>query len=238
VPRYRENTLDITITIREVSLEDAPVAFVVGQAPATETLYDGTVRWHSRKLWQRCKLSQFQALQNDPDRWATPEDIYVDSWQGYFEKGRPELLRKMRRLGEQYSLINKNLWAVVPEPVLEIRVCGLSHQHGGTYICEQSFNPGRKGHYFRIDQMDLAVQELNFTARQHGYQGDQPLTSDITYAILKPEVLHAKAAITTLQRQRAKELTRQKLRDYHQRAKQLQLSPLQHRERPLRAIAV
>ena len=162
--RTREIDVPITLALKEISAEEAPVAMT------TTTLEwrkvdggigrDGTdlipvptdYRWFKNKLYTPYK---------DRDgELKTAEDIVRSiSVYAYWNYTKEELMKMLRKSLKAFIIIDGIIHEIAGEPRYVINTFGLGRNHGGTgFFVENFYNSNiRKDNYFNALQRDAAI---------------------------------------------------------------------------------
>ena len=172
-PRDRRVEASITLTIREITAEEAPIAIVhherkVGDTGVTKIPY----RWFDGRLWI---VMRFQRYSHAPWETQTAEQFAGDLFGmrlPYYHDGYSQLSNRKTLMGYGRGIlfIDGVRYCPAGEPRFCIYTFGLGHNHGGTALAvENHYNPNI-GHsrYFRIDQRDLAITTANSIAQGRG----------------------------------------------------------------------
>lgn len=164
--RYREAQRPVEVEVREVTAEEAPVAFVVKTALETKVLrlYDGG-------LWTAILPSDWVARGTEP---VTADDIFQrlewNSRELAFRQNEQEAEAALRRSASGYLLVDGVPHWPTGEPRFLIGVYGLGHNHGGTSLhvtYRYNDNIGWR-RYFNANQLEEALAEAKRVAAARG----------------------------------------------------------------------
>ena len=208
-PRRVEQGASISLTIHEVSGQEAPVAIVShghnwgedGDMQPALTLY----RWWRKRLYLRAKFQRVSrgqyetqnAAQFTTDPYPYELNPNLGRYETYFYQTKGERQKGFRAWAQSVLFVDGERWESVGEPRYVIMTFGLGCNHGlghGTDLCtDTSYNSNiSRDRYFRIDQFEQAVAE---TARIATGRGDTKALPVIekqnpdTFEILIPEAV-------------------------------------------------
>ena len=189
-PRAIQDAATISLSIREVSGAEAPIAITIFHSAYPEQ--GTTYRWWGNKLWV---LDSFSRACGQPHETQTLEQMKADPWglhQNYLNThyGKQENRVKLMAQARRYVLIDGFRYRVAGEPRFVINTFGLGHNHGGTGLfIENHYNSNiSRERYYRIDQRTEALAEATRVATGRG--DDQSIPFNIEeVTILVPEAV-------------------------------------------------
>lgn len=174
-PRYRRTKKIFNAKVREVTKEEAPVAFVLSdychwkEGRVKIRLYKG--KFYILDTWHKYRESEDgNALDREFVGWAptTADKFHLSIWQnaGSYE----EQCKRYKDRAREYIIIDNLVWTECGEPMYEINTFGLGHNHGGTgMFVATCYNPNiPKTRYFNALEADKAIAEANAVAARRG----------------------------------------------------------------------
>ncbi|MCS8479335.1 hypothetical protein N0575_14355 [Pseudomonas aeruginosa] len=186
LPRtVREHDGLITVEIREIPPEQAPVAIISrntsdqGHDPVEYRTFEGCL-WTNCKLFAGARDNKAEGGPNATHRMPEPEislvtesvtlshweqGIYIGAYQG--KAGIGEYLERWAR---DRIIIDGQLFLPVGEPMYVVMTFGLSNNHGGTSLhCTDFLNANIKdSSYFSILEIDQALEYARQVAANRG----------------------------------------------------------------------
>lgn len=145
--RHEHRNEDITLFIRSVTSDEAPIAFRLSDYSHTEA-HRTEIRLFKGKLYERMR-------RNDIISRGGNRDIR---------------LKQLRQRAANYLLINGIVWQQTGEPRYCINTFGLGHNHGGTGLfVEDFYNPNipNRNDFSALDG-EKAVAYANEVAQRRG----------------------------------------------------------------------
>lgn len=164
--KYRNRTAskDTALTIREVTGEEAPVAFIVHK-------YDGDqeIRFFNGKCYKASKWSDYHCGASG----LLPPEKLVDYFRGrydYWNCNYKENRKAFAEEAKRFLVIDGVLWEQTGEPRYCIYTFGLGHNHGGTSLSVDFYYNGNisKDRYFSALESARAVATANRIASGRG----------------------------------------------------------------------
>lgn len=141
--RPQEGESEITVTIREVSADRAPVAFIVSEyerEPRKVRLYNGKLyrqmqerrqyietnkRDESRPFWLNIDAETFQLPYSSYGR-------YDDRFKNWIHPNLADCKREVRKIAENHIIVDGEAYERTGEPYYYVSCFGLGRNHGGT----------------------------------------------------------------------------------------------------------
>lgn len=202
-PRPERMTEKITVTVREVTAAEAPVAIIGrGQRLGAKrhVHYATEYRWFGKKLYVRERIQRYS---HGPIRTQSAAQFVKDPYPFKYEKNddhgyntRAEVRAEILGWARELLFIDGERWTVIDEPRYEILTFGLGHNHGigwGTTLGGRNhFNQNvSRDRYFRCDQYEQAVAEATRIATARGDTKALPIAKQrpTRYEILIPEAV-------------------------------------------------
>ena len=164
--KYRNRTAskDTALTIREVTGEEAPVAFIVHK-------YDGDqeIRFFNEKCYKASKWSDYHCGASG----LLPPEKLVDYLRGRYDYWNCDYKENRKAFAEEakrFLVIDGVLWEQTGEPRYCIYTFGLGHNHGGTSLSVDFYYNGNisKDRYFSALESASAVAAANRIAMNRG----------------------------------------------------------------------
>jgi hypothetical protein len=204
-PRACRQLATMTLTIHEVTSQDAPVAILAHDAEWKDALRENPTppvyRWWKQHLYQRwChqRVSRGPWETQDVARFLTECEALGEqyTWDSSGYRSKKERRADLLRWAKTVLFIDSERWERVGEPRYVIMTFGLGHNHGlgwGTSLStETTYNPNiPSARYYRIDQYDQAVATATAIARLRGDTKALPISQQAPtqYDILIPEAV-------------------------------------------------
>lgn len=201
IPRIREVEEQVTLVLREVTRNEAPVAMVVTnyQSYIDENGKDEFGLRDSEYLSIDGQLySEKRDMSGALDRGAYPiEDLLraaeragdcYYSWNG---KSRDDMLRNLDDFVKSYVLVDGVVFKKSREPRYEVATFGLGHNHGGTAMfIHTHYNPNvSKDRYFSALQREEAIAYAERIAAARGDTKSVGTFGDIDIKVYMPEMV-------------------------------------------------
>lgn len=201
IPRIREVEEAITVEVRELKKEEAPLALVVtdyqsyldengndqfGLRDTTFLAVDGQLFTQKKDMWG--------ALDKGPvslDSFVEAVKKYENRCYSYQSNAREESLRRLQEFVDSHVIIGGEVYRQSNEPRYVINTFGLGHNHGGTSMfIEYHYNENiRKENYFNALQREEAIAYANEVAARRGDTDDIGKFGDINIQVLMPELI-------------------------------------------------
>lgn len=211
-PRRVQSDACIRLTINEVSGTQAPIAVVQNKIDFDE---DGKVskkivyRYWKGKLYTRTEIERYshadiehqtaEQFKDDPYPFHTQIPSYVWSYPYNVYESKQERRKKLMAWAKSILFIDGERWEVTGEPRYVVMTFGLGHNHGmgwGTSLSVDNHYNGNinRDRYFRVDQLDKAVEHATRIAIKRGDTKALPIKEQIfdTFDVLIPEALRLK----------------------------------------------
>lgn len=156
--RFRECTEEVYTDIKEVSKNDAPVAFEV--EGYEYRIYDNRLFSLSRDIM--CCEREYEYLKGDIISQFKFIFEKCSTFYGFEEEDtREAMIEKLKNYSNSYIIMDGKVWEVNGEPRYLISVFGLGRNHGGTalsvtnhYNCNIS-----SGAYFNAFERDKGIEK-------------------------------------------------------------------------------
>ena len=220
-PRPPESKDEITLTVREVTSTEAPIAIIQHtdgwrdnmESPNAEgrrasdgsvwVKFDVVYRWYKDQLYVHDRI---QRSCNTPHEYQTVEQFAKDPYPYRLNRNAsPYYLRMCTKAGMRQCLmswarsllfIDGERWVRASEPRYVIMTFGLGHNHGGSALMTDThYNSNiSKDRYYRIDQFEAAMKEFERIALARGDNQSVPSTHHDTFEILIPEAVRCRPA--------------------------------------------
>lgn len=170
--RQREASEPYSITVKETSSEKAPVVL---RTHDIKRYCDGVqatdYRQYNGQLYtslRRCDMMHTEDMKkaNEP----FPADELVHYVRNHGRVSREEAVKQIREYVNRFLLIDGVLWERAGEPMYQVCVFGLGHNHGGTALMiTNHYNSNcRWTDYFTALQHDAAIEAAVRTAISRG----------------------------------------------------------------------
>ena len=201
IPRIREVEETVTVELREVKKENAPVAMVVtdyksyldengrdhfGLRDTPYVAVEDQLYSEKRDMWGALDKGPYsmEAFLKDIAR----EGDCSRSWRG---KSREDMLHALQKFMDSHVLINGAIYEQRGEPRYMINTFGLGHNHGGTGLfIEGHYNPNiHKNRYFTALQRDEAIAYANKVAEARGDTESVGTFDDKNITVYMPEMV-------------------------------------------------
>lgn len=208
-PRRVTQQAKITLTLHDVSADDAPVAIIEREKDwemenprEIETIY----RWWHGKLWTRYR---FQRYSHAPYEVQTAQQFHEDPYPYHLElpsydshdyRSLAERRQEFRQWAAGVLFIDGERWQQTDEPRYVIMTFGLGHNHGigwGTSLSTDHYYNSNisRDRYFRVDRYQEAVAETQRIALARGDTKALPVEQEqhpTRFDILIPEAIRLK----------------------------------------------
>jgi len=205
-PRLVEQQAKVTLTIHEVTDQEAPVAIIEHDREYDESGTHPRItayRWYKNKLYIQNKFQRFShapwETQTDLQFKTDPYPFRLDKPASFSDlkyKSQKERKIEFIRWAKTILFIDGERWVTTEEPRYVIMTFGLGHNHGigyGTFLStDNSYNSNiSKGWYFRIDEFDKAVFMATEIALRRGDTKALPILDQdpVRFDILIPEAV-------------------------------------------------
>lgn len=183
--RYVEFDGHTTVTIKEISSKDAPIAIIERATDSDYTDFSDNALFDEIRLYKN-------HLYTKESRWRN-ERIQIPDFRDYYHYGhsKSDKIKGFRNDASQYLIIDDIVYARIGEPRYVVMTFGLGCNHGGTSLSiDYHYNSNiSKNAYFRIDQYDDAVAKATFVATRRGDDKYLPIEPQYKYEILIPEAI-------------------------------------------------
>ncbi|GAH79282.1 unnamed protein product, partial [marine sediment metagenome] len=179
---------EISLSIHEVTGEEAPVAIRQYTKTFTEDHYEPTIieyRWLNHRLWT---LHTFNRFSHGPYETQTAQQFVQDPWpmtSSHFSTSYQSQRGNRRGLmawARGILFIDGKRWYQAGEPRYVIMTFGLGHNHGhpGTSLSSDTYYNTNisNSRYFRIDQHDKALETAIAIAERRGDDMAIPFIKD------------------------------------------------------------
>lgn len=179
--RYKNESKEVTLNIREITKDDAQIAFIVHDkghckkyndyhpVPEDDIIY----YFYKGKLytlvnWSDKHCGKTGLLPVEELHWYIKGRY--DYWNGYFEANKKYFQENAR----EYLIIDGKVYQRAGEPRYVVNTFGLGHNHGGTgMFVEEFYNPNiSNDNYFSALDGELAVAYANKVAAGRGDTND------------------------------------------------------------------
>lgn len=186
--RYRDVQSTATVSIPEVTAQEAPVALRIHSR-----LDNSEFRWWQEKLWLPIPPDYFICGGTEP---LTPADLIRHlQWreQSSFHRhqGCDERAAAIRQQMEKYLLIDGIPYHQCGEPRYVVMTFGLGHNHGGTALMVDTWYNSNipASRYFSALQREEALAEARRIATARGDTHDLPRLGETWIEVLIPEAV-------------------------------------------------
>ena len=217
-PRPQESKGEITLTLREVTSAEAPIAIIQHtegwrdkkEVPAGAkgrtcddsiwVKFDVVYRWYKGQLYVKDRI---QRSCYQPHEYQTAEQFAKDPCPYHLDRACYTFLhlKQDARCGlmawaRTLLFIDGERWVRASEPRYVIMTFGLGHNHGGSSLfTDTHYNSNiSKDRYYRIDQFEVAMKEFERIALARGDNQSVPSTHHDTFKILIPEAVRCRPA--------------------------------------------
>lgn len=192
-PRFREETADITVSVRSVSCDEAPIAFRLSDFSHKQE-NNTEIRFYNGKCYKRTMRRYIDARE-----WYTPVccaeiTSCLHPYMIYStDRTKEYCIKAYRDEAKKYLVIDGEVWQQCGEPRYEINTFGLGHNHGGTGLfVDHNYNPNIPSrNYFSALDGDKAVAYANEVAQGRGDTKDVG-TFEKMIEVLMPECVKVK----------------------------------------------
>lgn len=190
--RYREISDSTTVTILEVTHNDAPVAFRVHEILKDEpTEY----RLFNSELWK--PLLRNRRVSRAEGLYSVDELINALKYHGYYKhlKSKDEAEQEKHDFASRHIIINGIVYEEAGEPRYVINTFGLGHNHGGTGMFVEEWYNSNITHkrYFNALDREAAISEANRIASSRGDTNDVGRFDKVcNIEVLIPEAVRCK----------------------------------------------
>jgi len=194
-PRQVGRKAVATVTIKDVTPGEAPVAIVQPGYDRQGTPFARTYRWFGGRLYAPYRR---QAVSRGPWRGQTLKQFHAKPIRerGSLWNKHGEIRRDILRWARSILFVDGERWEVAGEPRYVIMTFGLGCNHGlgwGTSLCTDNgynSNIGRD-RYYRIDEFDRAVVAATAIATGRGDTKALPIPGQdpTRFQILIPEAV-------------------------------------------------
>lgn len=172
-PRLRERTQEVRFSLRSVTEEEAPIAFICNDYHHTHnTLETPEIRLYKGKLYSIMTDADLRTLNNgEKNRHLHPEDAQRIQLGGRcYESTLEDEIAAYKKAHSRLLVINNQLWEQCGEPRYVVMTFGLGHNHGGTALMvSQHYNDNiSKTRYFNALHGKEAVAEATRIAQARG----------------------------------------------------------------------
>lgn len=189
-PRPVKHEDTVTVVIREIDEQQAPVAIV-----ERDLVHECAVsfRWYGGQLWSRessWNRGRTDRMYSSPDAWDYSSGPYRDYM------SRAERIEDILEWTDSWLIIGGKPYRPVGEPRYVVMTFGLGHNHGGTAVMvDHGYNSNiGKQRYFPITQREAAIAEATRIAKARGDTNDLPIRPHGTFRVLIPEVVRLNPA--------------------------------------------
>ena len=193
--RYREVTQTVTAEIKEVTLQEAPIAII--QHTSDRWFPQGVgwgrridYHWYGKRLFARVRLSRFLSLNGKRNRLAKVSDIsWGDQWIGVSTPEQAQ--QRFQAKADSFLLIDGKLFVEIGEPRYCVYTFGLGCNHSGTSLSvDHHYNSNIAwDRYVRCDQMEKALKLHKKIALGRGDTESVPSKGHPTFEILIPRAV-------------------------------------------------
>jgi len=172
-PRYRDVDKTTTVTIKEITSEEAPIALIVTDYGTRNGIWgvcDTPYRWFGGKLY---KLYRHQSGDNTGELRTIDNVKYEVSREGSgwpYDATEKKRLSDIRKAAKQFILIDSEIYKRAGEPRYCIYTFGLGHNQGGSsFSIDEHYNENiSKERYFNALQRDEAITYFESVALGRG----------------------------------------------------------------------
>jgi hypothetical protein len=172
-PRCRQIEKTMSVNIREITSEEAPVAMIVTDYETRDGQFgvcDIPYRWYKNKLF---KVYRHQGGSSTGNLYTLDDVAYNINQNGYgYPYDADEKRRKsdIRKTAKRYLIIDGEIYREAGEPRYCIYTFGLGHNHGGSsFSIDEHYNSNiSKERYFNALQREEAIIFFNETASGRG----------------------------------------------------------------------
>ena len=201
IPRIREVEETVSLEIRELTREDAPVAMVVTDYKSYID-ENGKDEFGLRDSEYRAIGDQLFSEKRDMsgalDRGAYSMDELLraveragDCYYSWDGKSRDDVFRNLKEFTDSHILVDGVVFEKSGEPRYEIATFGLGHNHGGTAMfIHNAYNPNMsKDRYFSALQREEAIAYADKIAAARGDTKNVGKFGDINIKVYMPEMV-------------------------------------------------
>lgn len=163
-PRQRSCEKETTVTIRETTSQEAPIAFIAHK-------WDGDVEYRYYK--GKCYTKSLYKDHHCGKIGLFPPEMIGDYLRGSYDYWNYDYKTNRKSFADEagrYLLIDGVVWEHAGEPRYVVMTFGLGHNHGGTALMmDECYNSNiSKDRYFSALDGDAAVNEANLVAQHRG----------------------------------------------------------------------
>lgn len=207
IPRIREVEDSVTVELREVKKDNAPIAVVVtnyrsyldkngqdffGLRDTPYFAVDGQLYSEKRDM--------SGALDRGPysiEMFLKDIVRVADCSRHGHEKSREDIIRSLNELMDSHILIDGVVYEKRGEPRYVVNTFGLGHNHGGTSMfIDEHYNPNiSKNNYFSALQREEAIAYANKVAEARGDTESIGTFGDINIEVYMPEMIRCNPAL-------------------------------------------
>jgi len=192
IPRRRMVKAKLPVEVRRVAAAEAPVAIVQKNRGVART--HQKYRWWEERLWEpRCRLRDYWSIPSEKDRRVEPRELPRLTGNRWTSGCSSEAERRaqVHAFYANFLIVDRTLYRAVGEPRYVLMTFGLGNNHGGTALMlDNSYNPNiSRKRYFRLDDMEAAVQEATRVAKARGDTKDLPIKPWAKFEVRIPEAV-------------------------------------------------
>lgn len=199
-PRYRDAVKNISLSVRVLTPDEAPVAFLLSDYSHTDD-NKTVVRYHKGQFFTKMNQWDIRYCENKKNAVAIPvgreycEELIRRCL--YYripdEDELPRVHLRLRAEAKRFILIDDELWQETGEPRYVVNTFGLGHNHGGTglFVVNYYNNNIPNRNYFSALDGDKAVQYANTVAARRDDTDDVGRFSKMI-EVLMPETVRIK----------------------------------------------
>lgn len=162
--RYRTASKDTSLTIREATKAEAPIAFIVHEWDG-----DKEFRYFNGKCYKLCRWSDYHC---GAQGLLPPEELanYLRGRYDYWNFDYKDNRKAFSEYSKRFLVIDGVLWEQTGEPRYCIYTFGLGHNHGGTSLSVDYHYNGNisKDRYFSALESAKAIATANRIATSRG----------------------------------------------------------------------
>lgn len=201
IPRIREMEEGVTVELREIRKEAAPVALIVKNYQSyvdEQGANQFALRDTPYLAFEGRLFSEKRDMRGALDQGAYPLDQFLEDavrvgnctfcWGG---KGKDDMLAALNAFVDAHILIDGVIYTERAEPRYVVNTFGLGHNHGGTAMfIDRHYNPNiSKDNYFNALQREEAIAYANKVAEARGDTESIGRFDKINIEVYMPEMI-------------------------------------------------
>ena len=172
-PRYRDIEKTMSVNIREITSEDAPVAMIVTDYATRNgewAVYDTPYRWYKKKLY---KVYRHESGSESGEPYRIEDILWTinQNGRGYpYDANEKTRISDIRKAAKRFLIIDGDIYQISGEPRYYTITFGLGHNHGGSSFSISEYYNGNIGkqNYFNALQQKEAIEHFEKIALGRG----------------------------------------------------------------------